>query len=84
MHSGNAFYLSQCDGTGVKGASLEAKILLPLKTLAFGTASRAFCDYFLMSKPLAVRCCDKYALLIKDLYSSEYLRVPDENDLKGI
>ena len=54
MQSGNAFYLSQCDGTGVKGASVEAKILLPLKTLAFGTASHAFCDYFQMSKPLAL------------------------------
>ena len=84
MHSGNAFYLSRYDGTGAIGASLEAKILLPLKTLAFGTASHAFCDYFQMSKPLAVRCCDEYALMIKDLYSSEYLRVPDENDLKGI
>ncbi len=30
MHSNNAFYLSGCDATGAKGASLEAKILLPL------------------------------------------------------
>jgi hypothetical protein len=55
MHSNNAFYLSGCDATGAKGALLEAKILLPLKTMAFGTASHAFCDYFQMSKPLAVR-----------------------------
>jgi Plant transposon protein len=81
MHSGNRFYASQYDGTGAKGASLEAKILLPLKTMAYGTASHAFCDYFQMSKPLAVRCCDEYACIIKDLYSPEYLRVPDENDL---
>ena len=47
MHSDNRFYLSQYDGTGAKaGASLEAKILLPLKTMAYGTASHAFCDYF--------------------------------------
>ena len=81
MHSDNRFYLSQYDGTGAKGASLEAKILLPLKTMAFGTALHAFCDFFQLSKPLAVRCSDEYARIIKDLYSPEYLRVPDENDL---
>jgi Plant transposon protein len=84
MHRDNAFYLSEHDATGAKGASMEAKILLPLKTVAFGTASHAFCNYFQMSKPLAVRCCDEYALMIKDLYSSENLWVPDENNLKGI
>ena len=84
MHSDNAFYLSECDATGAQGASLEAKILLPLKTVAFGTASHAFCDYFQMSKPLAVRYCDEYALMIKDLNFLEFLRVPDEYNLKGI
>jgi hypothetical protein len=84
MHSNNAYYLSGCNATGAKGASLEAKILLPFKKMAFGTASHAFCHYFQMSKPLAVRCCDEFALMIKDLYSLEYLWVPDENDLKGI
>jgi Plant transposon protein len=34
-----------------------------------------------MSKPLVVRCCEEYALIIKDLYSAEYLWVPDENNL---
>ena len=37
-----------------------------------------------MSKPVAVRWCNEFALMNKDLYSLEYLRVPDENDLKGI
>ena len=82
MHSENPFYLSKCDASGAtKGALLEAKILLPLKTMAFGTAAHAFCDYFQMSKPLAVQCCDEYASIMKDLYSPEYLRVPDENNL---
>ncbi len=84
MHSNNACYLSGCDDTGPKGALLEAKILLPLTTMAFGMASHAFCDYFQISKPLAVRCCDEFALMIKDMYSLEYLWVPDENDLNGI
>jgi hypothetical protein len=84
MLSDNAFYLSECDATGAEGASLEAKILLPLKKMTFGTASHAFCNYFQMSKPLVVKCCDEYALMIKDLYSFECLQVPDENNLKGI
>jgi hypothetical protein len=46
MHGNNAFYLSGCNATGAKGASLEAKILLPLKTMAFGTASHVFATTF--------------------------------------
>jgi hypothetical protein len=53
MHADFPFYASQVDSTGKKGASLESKILLPLKTLAFGTAEHAFLDYFQMSKALA-------------------------------
>ena len=47
MHAGLPFYASQVDPTGRKGASLESKILLPLKTLAFRTAET--CIFGLLS-----------------------------------
>jgi hypothetical protein len=72
------------DATGKMGASYEAKILLPLKTFAYGIPPHTFIDYFQMSKGLAARCCDVFALLMKLLYDEEYLRIPDALDLKRI
>jgi hypothetical protein len=72
------------DATGKMGASYEAKILLPLKTFAYGVPPHTFIDYFQMSKGLAARCCDVFALSMKLLYDEEYLRIPDALDLKRI
>ena len=72
------------DATGKMGASYEAKILLPLKTFAYGVPPHTFIDYFQMSKGLAARCCDVFALSMKLLYGEEYLRIPDALDLKRI
>ena len=84
MNAQHPFYACNSDATGKKGASLEAKILLPLKTCAFGTAEHAFCDYFQMSHALASKCCEEYAKMMRQVYGAEYLRIPDENDIKKI
>jgi hypothetical protein len=43
----NPFYKTfRMDMFGRIGASLEAKVLLPLKALAYGVAPHCFCDYF--------------------------------------
>jgi hypothetical protein len=59
MRAGLPFYAYQVDATGRKGASLESKILFPLKT--FATAEHAFSDYFQMLKALASKCCEEFA-----------------------
>ena len=85
MNSHHPFYAScQSDAAGKKGASLEAKILLPLKTCAYGTAEHAFSDYFQMSAALASKCCEEFAIMMRQVYGEEYLRIPDENDIKNI
>jgi hypothetical protein len=53
MDSNNPFCSRQSDAAGKKGASLEAKILLPLKSYAYRTVEHAFSDYFQMSSALA-------------------------------
>jgi uncharacterized membrane protein YwzB len=60
MRSINPFYARQSDAAGKKGASLEAIILLFLKTYAYGTAEpNAFSDYFQKSAALASKCCEE-------------------------
>ena len=84
MLSGDEFYLEKSDCTGRSCASVEAKLLLPLKTLAFGVASHAFRDYFQMSKTLAMQCCRHFNEKMLELYKEEYLRLPTVDDLKAI
>ena len=69
---------------GVTKSSLEAKLLLPLKTLAYGVPPHTFTDYFQMSKTYADSCCDHFAQAIKTLYMSNYLRLPTATDVKRV
>eukprot|EP00934_Nitzschia_sp_Nitz4_P000358 Nitzschia sp. Nitz4//scaffold549_size3348//1663//3261//NITZ4_009270-RA/size3348-processed-gene-0.5-mRNA-1//-1//CDS//3329554287//358//frame0 len=67
------------------GASLEARLLLPLKTLAYGVAPHVFSDYFQMSFTQSRRAwCNEFAKTMNGLYMSEYLRQPTAADLKGL
>jgi hypothetical protein len=65
-------------------ASLEAKLLLPLKCLAYGVPPHAFIDYFQMSRPYARVCCIEFDKAIKLIYMKEWLRLPTATDLKSI
>ena len=82
--SGNKFYLSTVSASGKQGASFEARLLIALKTLAYGVPPHTFTDYFQMSKGLARQCCKKFDKAMKSIYQAEYLRKPTKADLKAI
>jgi hypothetical protein len=62
---------------------MEARLLLPLKTLAYGVAHHCFCGYFQMSRNFARKCCMELDKVLKSLYAEDYLRLPTKNDLKN-
>jgi hypothetical protein len=78
------FFMNNKSANGISGASLEAKLLLPLKCLAYGVPAHAFRDYFQMSQTLARECCLKFDQTIHKIYQQEYLRLPTPSDLKAI
>jgi Plant transposon protein len=78
------FFTPDLDSKGVKMVSLEAKLLLPLKTLSYGVPPGAFRDYFQMSESMARTCCFELDSAINRIYSNEYLRKPTARDLKSI
>ena len=81
----NSFYKSfRQNSFGHQGASLEVKVLLPLKAIAFGVAPHAFSDYFQVSIPMARECHRQFLATIKLLYADEYLRLPDKQDLRNV
>jgi hypothetical protein len=69
---------------GLQGASLEAKVLLPLKVLAYGVAPHTFMDYFQMSISQAGRCCRKFTQTLPQLFGEEYSRAPSARDIAAI
>lgn len=72
------------DAHGRIGSSLQCRLLLPLKTMAYGVPPHTFRDYFQMSETHARESCLQFDMAIKQIYAAEYLRIPDENDLKSI
>ena len=84
LNDGDVFFRRTRDAKGQLGAATEAKILLPIKTFAYGVPPHAFSDYFQMSKTLARECCMKFAITMKRIYKNEYLRLPSRQDLKNI
>ena len=84
-NSGDPFFTPPfVDCFGNEGASLEARLLLPLKSISFGVPPKAFSDYFQMSKTLAKACYNKYTEVVTQIYREEYLRLPTQADLKAI
>lgn len=65
-------------------ASLEARLLLPLKVLAYGVPTHCFNDYFQMSMTMSRECVIQFDIVMKKLYEGEYLRLPTTVDLKSI
>ena len=84
-NSGDPFYkenkVPELEG---KRSSLEARLLLPLKCLAFGVPCHTFQDYFQMSKAFARDCCFNFDSFIELKYADEYLRLPTAEDMRGI
>ena len=83
-NSGDPFFLTTTDAHGRPAATLQARLLLPLKTLAYGVPPHAFRDYFSMSKTMCRECCFEFDRIIQQLHEKEYLRLPTPFDLKQI
>ena len=62
------------ENQGRSPVSLEARLLLPLKCLAYGVPPHAFSDYFQMSRVMARECTIQFDIAMKEIYVKEYLR----------
>jgi hypothetical protein len=69
---------------GFDRSSLAARLLLPLKSLAYGVPPHTFIDYFQMSPQYARECCKEFDKAMRTIYMKEFLRLPTATDLKSI
>ena len=79
-----AFYQTKKNLHPTQQASLYAKLLLPLKCLAYGVPPYTFIDYFQMSRQYARDCCLAFDKAVKQIYTKEYLCLPTSTNLKVI
>ncbi|KAG7369994.1 plant transposon protein [Nitzschia inconspicua] len=84
MNANIPFYTTTRTISGKSVASLEARLLLPLKAYAYGVPPHCFADYFQMSFNFTSECCKHFDLTIFTVYKEEYLRLPTAEDLKSI
>ena len=85
MALGIAFYAATVNFLHKKTPpSLEAKLLLPIKCLAYGVPGHAFGDYFQMSPQLANDCRDEFDDVLRHLYQTDYMGVPTSSGLMEI
>ena len=78
------FFMPKKNLHATEQSSIEAKLLLPLKCLAYGVPPHTFIDYFQMSRPYARKCCLQFDIAVKSIYMKEFLRLPTATDLKAI
>eukprot|EP00529_Nitzschia_sp_RCC80_P042611 CAMPEP_0113504522 /NCGR_PEP_ID=MMETSP0014_2-20120614/34760_1 /TAXON_ID=2857 /ORGANISM="Nitzschia sp." /LENGTH=308 /DNA_ID=CAMNT_0000399637 /DNA_START=363 /DNA_END=1286 /DNA_ORIENTATION=- /assembly_acc=CAM_ASM_000159 len=81
MNSGSVFYRPRDID---EAASIEARLLLPIKTLAYGVPSHCFMDYFQMSKSQCRRACSEFDKVMLDLFAERFLHFPTSDDLRNI
>ena len=83
-HEGKRFFVLSSDGLGREIASMDARILIALKTLRYGVACHCFADYFQMSQQLCRDCLIEFSSSMKSIYEQKFLRLPNELDVKRI
>jgi hypothetical protein len=84
MALGNPFYVNSGNCNQQLGTSIKAKLLMPLKCLAYRVPSHFFVDYFSMSATMCLEVGCQFNTVVVNLYQHEYLCVPDANDHKAI
>ena len=84
-HTGDPFYRTfRVDMCGRVGASMEVKVLLPLRCLAYGDAPHCFCSCFQVSISQSKEIYNRFLAKIYRIYKDEYLRLPTAADLKSV
>ena len=82
--SGMSFYSGKKDCFSNDIPCLEARLLLPLKCIAYGVPPHTFMDYFSMPKTTARSCYINFAKGMRKIYLQEYFCKPNEEDVRNI
>jgi hypothetical protein len=72
----NVSFFKSTVRNGVDKSSLAARLLLPLKSLAYGVPPHTVIDYLQMSPQYVRDCCKEFDKAVRSIYIKEFLRLP--------
>ncbi|GKC57299.1 ALP1-like protein isoform X1 [Tanacetum coccineum] len=78
------FFVVRPDATGLMGFSVIMKCTSAIRQLAYGTSPDALDEYLQMGEHCARDCLDCFNMCIIDLFTPEFLRKPDVNDVRKL
>lgn len=80
----STFFPQRMDACGEIGMCVAAKIMISLKSLAYGCSPLAFRDQYQMSEASADKCLEQFCGVFRRSFQDFFLRVPTSADLKCI
>ncbi|GKD68310.1 retrovirus-related pol polyprotein from transposon TNT 1-94 [Tanacetum coccineum] len=78
------FFVVQPDATGLMGFSVIIKCTSAISQLAYKTSPDALDEYLQIGEHCARDCLDFFTMCIIDLFTAEFLRKPDVNDIRTL
>jgi hypothetical protein len=80
----DSYFAHRADALGNFGLQGIQKIASSIRILAYGGALDANDEYIRIGKSTASKCLYHFCKAVIDLYSNEYLRAPNEQDIKRL
>lgn len=81
---GEGIFKLRTDAAGKQGIHPIVRMAAALRMLAYGTAADSWDEYLQMSEDSTLHSMKSFSELIVRLFENEYLREPNEDDLKRI
>jgi hypothetical protein len=78
------YFVRKCDALGKPGLYPIQKITSALRILAYGAAGDANDEYLRIAESTSLESLDHFTDAVINLYGSEYLRSPNEADIKRL
>ena len=75
------YFVQKRNATGLLGLSSLQKMTAALRMLAYGVAADFTDEYVRIGESTAIECLKKFVEAIVNIYSIEYLRSPNSNDI---
>ncbi|XP_058223075.1 uncharacterized protein LOC131332791 [Rhododendron vialii] len=78
------YFVQKRNNAGVLGLSSLVKITTAIRLLAYGIAADAIDEYLRIGESTTLKCLRKFAKAIIEIFSDEYLRSPNNNDIARV
>lgn len=81
VEANDSYFVRKMDAVGKLGSSALQKVAGALLQLAYGTSKHDMEDYLCVAESTAIESLRKFCRAIFEIFSEEYLREPNSNDL---